>query len=140
MAFTWQIWLIIGIVILVVELLNAGFGIICFGLGAFLASILAACGLNIYWQLAGFAVATFLSFLFIRPIMVKWLDAKKAAKTNLDVMIGRQATVVETIDSGKGRVAIDGTDWMAITDDNRTIEKGAQVTITNRQGNTLTVS
>lgn len=139
MISAWQIWLIIGIVLLIVELLNAGFGIICFGLGAFLASILAACGLGMYWQLAGFALATFLSFLFIRPIMVKWLDAKKAANTNLDNMIGRQATVVETIESGKGRVAIDGTDWKAVCELDTPILPGTVVTITERQGNTLTV-
>lgn len=139
MISAWQIWLIIGIVLLIVELLNAGFGIICFGLGAFLASILAACGLGMYWQLAGFALATFLSFLFIRPVMVKWLDAKKAANTNLDNMIGRQATVVETIESGKGRVAIDGTDWKAVCELDTPILPGTVVTITERQGNTLTV-
>lgn len=139
MISAWQIWLIIGIVLLIVELLNAGFGIICFGLGAFLASILAACGLGMYWQLAGFALATFLSFLFIRPIMVKWLDAKKAANTNLDNMIGRQATVVETIESGKGRVAIDGTDWKAVCELDTPILPGTVVTITERQGNTLIV-
>jgi len=139
MISAWQIWLIIGIVLLIVELLNAGFGIICFGLGAFLASILAACGLGMYWQLAGFALATFLSFLFIRPVMVKWLDAKKAANTNLDNMIGRQATVVEAIESGKGRVAIDGTDWKAVCELDTPILPGTVVTITERQGNTLIV-
>lgn len=136
---TWQIWLIAGIVLLIIELLNAGFGIICFGFGAFLAAILSVCGLNIYWQLAGFALATFLSFLFIRPIMVKWLDAKKAANTNLDNMIGRQAKVVEPIESGKGRVAIDGTDWMAVSDADAPISKGTMVTIVERHGNTLKV-
>ena len=136
---TWQIWLIAGIALLVIELLNAGFGIICFGFGAFLAAILAACGLNIYWQLAGFALATFLSFLFIRPIMIKWFDAKKAAKTNLDSMIGRQAKVVEPFEGGRGRVAIDGTDWMAVSEADATIGMGTVVTIVERDGNTLKV-
>ena len=139
MITVWQIWLILGVVLLVVELLNAGFGIICFGFGAFIASLLAACGMNIYWQLTGFAIASFLSFLFIRPIMIKWLDGKKAAKTNLDTMIGRTATVIETIDAGKGRVAIDGTDWKAVSELDAPIQKDAVVTIVERQGNTLIV-
>lgn len=136
---TWLIWLIIGVVFLVIEMLNAGFGILCLGIGAFLAAIIAACGLGLTWQLLGLVVGTFLSFIFIKPVIKKWLDKNNDKKINLDNMIGREATVIEAIDSGKGRVAIDGTDWKAVSELDAPIEKGRIVTITDRDGNTLYV-
>lgn len=136
----WLIWLIIGTAFFIIEMLNAGFGIICFGIGACFSAILAACGLNIYWQLAGLVLGSFVSFLFIRPILVKWLDGKKnKAQTNLDNMVGRMATVVEDFENGKGRVAIDGTDWMAFNEAEDSIKKGAKVKIIGRESNKLFV-
>lgn len=136
---TWLIWLIISVACLIIEMLNAGFGIICFGIGALLSALMAACGLGILWQLVALTVGSFLSFLFIRPIMIKWLDGKKMEKTNLDTIIGRQATVVDTITTHGGRVAIDGTDWKAQSITDTDIPAGTQVTIIDRQGNTLQV-
>lgn len=136
----WIIWLIIGVALLIVEMLNAGFGIICFGIGAFLSAIVAACGLGLAWQLAALALGAFLSYLFVRPIMVKWFDAKDVnAKTNLDNMVGRKATVVEDVTETGGRVAIDGTDWIAISASGETKAKGTIVTIRNRESNKLFV-
>lgn len=136
----WLIWIIIGAAFLIVEMLNAGFGIICFGLGAFVAALLAACGLGLLWQLAGLAVGSFLSFIFIRPIMVKWLDGKKnKAKTNLDSMVGRKAVAVQDFEDGRGRVAIDGTDWMAESAPSVVVMKGDYVEITGRESNKVFV-
>ena len=84
---SWLIWLIIGVVFLVVEMLNAGFGIVCLGIGAFLAAIIAALGLGLTWQLLGLVVGTFLSFIFIKPVINKWLDKNNDKKINLDNMI-----------------------------------------------------
>lgn len=141
MIIAWQIWLVVAVVFLIIEILNAGFGIVCLSFGAFLSAILAACGLGLMWQIAGFAVGSFLSFLFIRPVLVRWLDARKNdTKINLDNMIGRKAIVIEPVDSTNGRVAIDGTDWKATTSLSEPIEKGASVTIIARQGNTLKVA
>ena len=77
---SWLIWLIIGVVFLVVEMLNAGFGIVCLGIGAFLAAIIAALGLGLTWQLLGLVVGTFLSFIFIKPVINKWLDKNNDKK------------------------------------------------------------
>lgn len=136
---TWQIWLVVGIACLVIEMLNAGFGIICLAFGAFLSAIASAVGLNLVWQLIALALGTFLSYLFVLPVMKRWLDNKRSHQINLDSLIGRQATVVEDIDSGKGRVTIDGIDWRAVSELDAPISKGSIVTITERQGNTLTV-
>lgn len=136
----WQIWLTVGVVFFVIELLNTGFGIICIGFGALLASVLSACGLGLAWQIIGLCIGSFLSFLFVRPVMKKWLDGRNKPKTNLDSIIGRKATVIEVFKDGKGRVAIDGTDWNASSLSSDTIENGKTVTISDRNGNTLIVN
>ena len=137
----WQIWLIAAIILFIVELLNASFGIICFAFGAILAAIIDICGLGIVWQLVAFIIGTVLSFLFIRPVLLKWFESKRATKKiNLDNMIGRKAIVVQPIISGQGRVAIDGTDWKAIGQQNIDVEAGTEVTIIQREGNTLIVA
>lgn len=133
----WLMWLIAAIMLFIIEMVNAGFGIICFAVGALLASLLSAFGLGIAWQLSGCALATFLSFLFIRPIIMRWLDDKKNGKTNLDNIIGRKAMVVDGITENGGRVAIDGTDWKAISQTSTEYSKDTTVTVIGREGNTL---
>lgn len=139
MISSWLIWVIIGVACLIIEMLNAGFGIICFGIGAMLSAILAACGLGLVWQLAALALGTFVSFLFVRPIMIKWFDANKETKTNLDTMVGRSAVAIVNFEKGQGRVAIDGTDWMAESAADAEIKKGDKVQITGRESNKVFV-
>ena len=52
----WQIWGIIAIVCLILELTSGDFFIICFSIGGVFTVIAAALGLNIYWQLFIFAM------------------------------------------------------------------------------------
>lgn len=139
MISSWLIWVIIGVACLIIEMLNAGFGIICFSIGAMLSAILAACGLGLVWQLAALALGTFVSFLFVRPIMIKWFDANKETKTNLDTMVGRSAVAVTNFEKGQGRVAIDGTDWMAESAADAEIKKGDKVQVTGRESNKVFV-
>ncbi len=137
-AFTWEFWLVVALACFIIEIINAGFGIICFGFGALLSAVLAAFGLGLVWQLLGLAIGSFLAFLFIRPVILKWLDGnKEKAKTNLDNMEGRTAVVVEEVTETGGRAAIDGTDWKARSESGTVYPKDAAATIIRREGNTL---
>ena len=126
-------WLIAAIVLVILEILTAGFGVICFAIGAALAGLAAGLGLdNIAWQIAIFVVVSLLTFIFLRPVVMKFLDKKsKDVKTNAEAIIGRKGIVSECIDASQhtGRVAIDGDDWKAVSDDGSVIEKGADVEI-----------
>ena len=68
---------------------------------------------------------------------------KKAAhiKTNIDRMIGKTGKVTETIDvyKNEGRVAIDGDEWKAISDDKSIIEKDKVVEVINIESIIITV-
>ena len=139
----YQIWLIAAIVLVVVEILTAGFGSICFAIGAALAALAAGLGVNsIAWQIVIFAVVSLLTFIFLRPVVIRFLDKKsKDVKTNADALVGRKGIVSERIDAMQhtGRVAVDGDDWKAISEDGSVIEKGAEVKIVKLDSIILTV-
>jgi membrane protein implicated in regulation of membrane protease activity len=139
----YQIWLIAAIVLVIIELLTAGFGVICFAVGALFSALAAFFGVDsLVWQLLIFAVASVLFFIFLRPVVLRFLDKKsKDVKTNADALIGKTAIVSETIDSSanQGRVAVDGDDWKAVSADGSVINKGEKVEIVSRDSIILTV-
>lgn len=139
----YQIWLIAAIVLVIIELLTAGFGVICFAVGALFSALAAFLGMDsLVWQLLIFAVASVLCFIFLRPVVLRFLDKKsKDVKTNADALIGKTAIVSETIDSSvnQGRVAVDGDDWKAVSADGSVINKGEKVEIISRDSIILTV-
>ena len=138
----YQIWLIAAIVLVIIELLTAGFGVICFAIGALFSALAAYLDLGLLWQLLIFAVTSVLTFIFLRPILIKLLERKsKDVKTNADALIGKAALVSETIDAAQntGRVAVDGDDWKAVSADGSIINKGEKVKIVSRDSIILTV-
>ena len=138
----YQIWLVVAIVLVILEIMTAGFGVICFAIGAVFSALVAGLGGSITWQIVVFAVVSLLTFVFLRPVVIRFLDKKsKEVKTNSDAVIGRKGVVSERIDSAQhtGRVAIDGDDWKAISEDGSVIEKGAEVKIVKLDSIILTV-
>lgn len=135
----WHIWAIVAILFVIGEIFTAGFALICFAVGAVGGSVAAAAGATMEWQLGIFAIATFISFLAVRPLL-KRLMVKDNVPTNADALIGRTAKVTETIEvGGKGRVAVDGDVWQAVSDEQSDISVGERVEILSRESIILTV-
>lgn len=138
----YQIWLIIAILLVILEICTAAFGSICFAIGAAVAAIAAGIGAGLTWQILIFVVVSMLTFIFLRPFMLKFLDRKsKDVKTNADALVGKRAVVSERIDASQltGRVAVDGDDWKAVSEDGSVIEKGTPVEIVKLDSIILTV-
>ncbi len=139
----YQIWLIAAIVLVIIEIATAGFGVICFAIGAGFAALAAVLGVeNAVWQIVIFAAVSFLTFLFLRPIAMRFLEKKsKDVKTNAEAIVGRKGVVSERIDATQhtGRVAIDGDDWKAVSEDGSVIEQGQTVEIVKLDSIIVTV-
>lgn len=137
----WQMWALVSVVCLILELTNGDFFIICFAIGAAISSVLSACGLSFYAGLAVFSIASVLSIFFVRPTMLRRLHKNEDNRaSNADALLGRIGTVSERIEeNGFGRVAIDGDDWKAIASDGKLVEKGAKVKVVGRESIILTV-
>ena len=135
-------WLIAAIVLVILEIMTAGFGVICFAIGAAFAALVSGLGGTLTWQVVVFVVVSMLAFIFLRPVVIRFLDKKsKNVKTNADALIGRKGVVSERIDGEQhtGRVAIDDDDWKAVSVDGSVIEKGVDVEIVKLDSIIVTV-
>ena len=105
----WQLWAVVSIVCLILELSSGDFFIICFSIGAVFAIIASALGLGFYWQLFIFALFSLLSVLFVRPVALRYLHKNEPNKpSNADALLGRTGKVTEAITAGSnGYVQID---------------------------------
>ena len=139
LANMWQVWAIVAVICLILELSSGDFFIICFSIGAVFAIIGAVVGLSVYWQLLIFAVFSLLSVLFVRPVALRWLhknDPNRAS--NADALIGRTGRVTEAIKAGSnGYVQIDGDLWKAVS--NVDIPVGTSVRVIGRESTIITV-
>ena len=135
----WQVWAIIAVLCLILELSSGDFFIICFSIGAVFAVIGAAVGLNAYWQLATFALFSLLSVLFVRPLALRYLHKNGPNKpSNADALLGRTGRVTEAIKSGSsGYIQIDGDLWKAVSQTD--IPVGSTVRVIGRESTIVTV-
>jgi membrane protein implicated in regulation of membrane protease activity len=137
----WQMWAVVAVVCLILELTAGDFFIICFSIGAFFAAIVAALGGGIYLQLSAFAVFTLISLFWVRPFAKRYLRKGEDSRvSNADALMGRQGRVVETVKAdGFGRVQIDGDIWKAVTNEPGDIPQGTNVRVVGRESTIITV-
>ena len=135
----WQVWAVVAVICLILELSSGDFFIICFSIGAVFAIISAVLGLSIYWQIFIFAIFSLLSVIFVRPVALRWLHKNEPNKpTNADALIGRTGRVTEAITKGgNGYVQIDGDLWKAVSQTD--IHVGTTVRVIGRESTTITV-
>jgi len=141
MQHLWQLWAVLALVCLILELTAGDFFIICFAIGAIPAAILAALGAGVYYQIVVFVVVTLASLFYVRPFAKRYLHKGEDKRvSNADALIGRQGKVVETVQAGAfGRVQIDGDVWKAVSKENTNIPEGANVVVVDRASTIITV-
>ena len=127
----WQVWAIIAVLCLILELFSGDFFILCFAIGAAASAIVAGCGASLTWQIIIFAIVSALSLLLVRPALIKKLHKPHRERlSNAEAMVGKEGRVSEDIIAGGyGRVAIDGDDWKARSIDGSAIAQGARVRV-----------
>lgn len=138
----WHLWIIGALIMFIIEIFTVGFAAICLSLGAIAAAISAAVGCSFKIQLLWFSIFTLLSFVVIRPFVMKlFKQNKNERKSGIDALIGRSAIVTEAIDpeNNKGRIAVDGDTWKAVSEDNSYINKDSHVIITKIDSIIVTV-
>ena len=137
----WQLWAVVAVICLILELTAGDFFIICFSIGAFFAAIVAALGGGIYLQLFTFAVFTLISLFWVRPFAQRYLHKGEDRRvSNADALLGRQGRVVDTVKAdGFGRVQIDGDIWKAVTNESQDIPAGTNVRVLGRESTIITV-
>ncbi|APF18701.1 protein of unknown function DUF107 [Caldithrix abyssi DSM 13497] len=138
----WHIWIILGIILFIVEIFTPGFLLATFGIGCLIAAIPAALELHFLWQILTFSVATFLSFLVVRPLYLKLIFPKQQQiPTNVDALIGKEGVVIQPIDNlqNQGRVKVGGEDWKALSKSGEALAQNTVVKIVAIDGVKLIV-
>ncbi len=137
----WQMWAVIAVVCLILELMAGDFFIICFSIGAVFTAFVAAVGGGIYLQLLTFAVFSLISLFWVRPFAKRYLRKGEDTRvSNADALLGRQGRVVETVKAdGFGRVQIDGDIWKTVTNEVQDIPEGSNVRVVGRESTVITV-
>ncbi len=135
-------WTLAAVLLIIVEILSAGFVLGSLGVAAFMTAVVAYIGFPIEFQLIVFIASSLVIFFTLRPIAKKYLAPKKKIETNVHRLIGKKAIVIETIDNFRqtGRVKIDGDDWRARTESQEVIPVGREVIIKVVDSATLIVS
>ena len=139
----WQIWTVVGIGLVVLEMLTPGFIAAIFGLGCIPPAVLAALGLGWQVQAVAFAVTTLVLFVTFRPFALKHFHrSAPELKTNADALAGKSGVVTERISLSQntGRVKCHGDDWKALAEDpSHEFDVGVRVEIASVDGITLVV-
>ena len=134
----WQVWVILGLVLGLAEMLLPGFFLLWFGVGALLASLLAFLGVPRGVQIGVFLASSFLLLISSRTIFTSVLfRSPHGVATNVEALLGRTGMVLQAIEGSlqPGSVKIGGKVWSAVSDDEAHIAKGAKVQVLKIVGN-----
>lgn len=136
----WQLWALVSLLCLILELTSGDFFIMCFSLGAIPALIASLFDTSFTAQIIIFAVCSALCIFFVRPIALKYLHKNDERLSNAEALIGREGRVTQTIEAGDyGRVAVDGDDWKARSATGERIAKETRVRIVKLDSIIVTV-
>jgi membrane protein implicated in regulation of membrane protease activity len=136
-----QIWLIVGLVMLVAELLSVVLVFVFFAIGAFVTAALAAMGLlpTIEIQILVFSSISLISLLVFRKHARRLLD-HRGKSFEYHEFVGETAMVIRDIPvSGEGKIYYRGAEWKAVSMHHRPIIAGSKVVITRADGIVLSV-
>lgn len=132
----WILWLAVGLLLLIFELITIQLTTIWFALGSF-----AALGTSLIWpdnvilQVIVFIVVSAISLILTRPLAKKIVKGKKN-RLNADRCIGEEGVVTVAIDNmaNVGQVKISGAVWSARSDDGSIIAEGSVITVLRIEG------
>lgn len=122
-------WSIVLVATLVVELATSQMVSIWFSCASVIPIVLACFDAPEWVQICAFVAMSVLLLILTRPFVKK--VKKQPERTNIDMIIGTDAIVTETIHNelSKGRVMVSGVSWKALSRDGSVIEKGQTVKI-----------
>ncbi len=138
----WQLWVIAGLALWIVEIFTPGFVIGLFATACLAVAPFAGAGVSFKMQVLVFGVATVIMTLGVRPLVLNhFYGQDPKIRTNVDALIGKSGFVTETLDHqrGSGSVKIGGELWRAITQNESPVEIGRKVTVREVDGNKLVV-
>lgn len=129
------VWFIAAASLALLELLVGEMTLLMLGAGALTTAAVALAGVPMWAEVAVFAVASVLFWVFLRPPLRRRMEKPLVLDETPRALVGSRAEVVEDIAGGKGQVRFDGTLWSARSlDPAETIPAGSHVTVYDIDG------
>ncbi len=132
-------WLVVALCLFVLEAGTPGlFFFLSFAIGSIFAAPASFLQYPFSIQTIIWLIGSTLSLVLLKSYAKK--NAPSFEKTNIDALIGQQATVIITIEyHGIGYIKVRGEEWPAITKDKNILHKGTPVIVVGIEGNKLIV-
>lgn len=138
----WHIWFFIATILFIAEIFTPEFFLTCIGISALVAGIVDLFGGSIVLQFLFFSITMLIVLVTLRPILIRFFKTRrKSFATNCEALIGKSATVEETIDNNKqrGRVKVGAESWRGVSISVPVIPIGTVVKVLDVDGNKLVV-
>jgi inner membrane protein len=134
-----NIWIFLGVLLLIVEVLTTSFYAIFFGIGALITGILVYLGVvdDKAAQIGIFALSSMMSLYFFRR---KLSEIFRKPENAFKEIVDEYAKVsIEILPGEEGKVFYRGADWIAYSAEGKAIEKNKKVLIKKIDGIKLIV-
>lgn len=132
----WLIWLILAGILLIIEVTTLSLWALCLAIAAIVAMFASLFDAGVVVQIVVFLLAIFGAYIMMLPVFRRRRGYVQKgnldARTGMDALLGRKATVTREIRPGElGRARIDGDNWQVRAPGvQETIERGTEVVVT----------
>ena len=124
----WQLLAICGIAFLILEMFTPSMFFLNFSLASFICAVLSLYTKNPYVLVIAFFIFSFVSFIFLRPIIMKKLSKSQETGIN-SKYIDKIAKAETEITGSSGVISIYGERWEARSENGAVIPQGSEVKI-----------
>ena len=136
----WILWLVVGVVFLIIELLTTALVSIWFVPAAIITCLLSFVIDGFLLQTAIFVVLSAVFMVICRKIYNKHIKKPVDDVDQNEKLLGKRATVTEDTNGIIGRILVGDVYWKAISENGENIPKGETVVIKSVNGTTLVIN
>ncbi len=136
----WIMWLAVGVLFLIVELLTTALVSIWFVPSAIITCLLSFIVDSLLIQIAIFVVLSAVFMVVCRKIYNKHIKKPVDDVDQNEKLLGKSATVTEDTNGITGRILVGDVYWRAVSENGDTIQKGETVKIKGVNGTTLVIN
>lgn len=136
----WIMWLAVGVLFLIVELLTTALVSIWFVPSAIITCLLSFVVDSLLIQIAIFVVLSAVFMVVCRKIYNKHIKKPVDDVDQNEKLLGKSATVTEDTNGITGRILVGDVYWRAVSENGDIIPKGETVKIKGVNGTTLVIN
>ena len=135
----WKLLAICGIGFIILEIFTPSMFFLNFALASFITAGVSFWVKNPYTLAIIFVVFSFISFIFLRPIIMKRFNKSNETGIN-NKYIGKIVKAETSIDNNSGVISIYGERWEARSENGTIINQGSEVKIVRNESIIMYVS